>query len=285
MSTRSTRSTSSNLSNRPKRLHTSPLCTLTDALRHPLSISMPQRIVSLVPSQTELLCALGLQDRLVGRTRFCIHPEEVLKQVAVVGGTKDFNPDTIKALQPDLILANKEENVKAPLLALRKEIPVYTSDVPDLQAALVMIQEVSQLTKTQTQGQRLCTEIENAFARFSVSQQPLKVLYLIWRKPYMSIGNDTFIHNMLSQMGLQSITATDTRYPSLSPEAIRSARPDLIFLSSEPYPFKAKHVAELQALCPNAQVLQVRGDYFSWYGSRLKDAPAYFESILKQIGS
>lgn len=259
--------------------------TLTDALGHTLSISMPQRIVSLVPSQTELLCALGLQDRLVGRTRFCIHPKKALEQVAVVGGTKDFNLDKIKVLQPDLILANKEENVKAPLLALREEIPVYTSDVPDLQAALVMIQQVSQLTQTQIQGQELCTEIENAFVRLSISQQPLKVLYLIWRKPYMSIGNDTFIHNMLSQMGLQSITATETRYPSLSPEAIQSAHPDLVFLSSEPYPFKEKHEAELQALCPDARILPVRGDYFSWYGSRLKDAPAYFESILKQIDS
>jgi len=169
------------------------MSTLTEALGHTLSISMPQRIVSLVPSQIELLCALGLQDRLVGRTRFCIHPEEALKQVPLVGGTKDFNLDKIKALQPDLILANKEENVKTPLLALREEIPVYTSDIPALNAALLMIQQVSQLTQTEIQSPKLCTDIETPFARLSVRPQPLKVLYLIWRKPYMSITIRLFI--------------------------------------------------------------------------------------------
>lgn len=253
----------------------------TDALNHSFTLAhTPQRIVSLVPSQTELLCDLGLQDRIVGRTRFCIHPSDQLKNVPIVGGTKDFDPDKIMALQPDLILANKEENVKDPLLALRAQIPVWTSDVPDLAAALDMITDVGALTQTQVQSQALCERIRSAFASLKPLPPKPTVLYLIWRKPYMSVGQDTFIHAMLSQLGLHNITGHENRYPSLSPAEVQAANPALIFLSSEPYPFQEKHRAELQTLCPHAQILLVQGDYFSWYGSRLLEASAYFQSLL-----
>lgn len=260
--------------------------TFTDALNHTFTLTQaPQRMVSLVPSQTELLCHLGLQDRLVGRTRFCIYPQAQLEAIPVVGGTKDFDTDKIMALQPDLILANKEENVKEPLLALRSQIPVWTSDVPNLEAALHMITEVGALTQTQVQSQALCQRIRSAFGALRPLSQAPTALYLIWRNPYMSVGQDTFIHAMLSQMGLQSITGHKNRYPSLTPADIQAANPALILLSSEPYPFQEKHMAELQTLCPEAQLLLVRGDYFSWYGSRLQAAPTYFQDLLAQIKS
>ena len=237
----------------------------------------PQRIISLVPSQTELLADLGLSARVVGITKFCIHPHTWLATKPLIGGTKHFDLEVIDRLQPDLIIGNKEENYREGIEILKKRYPVWMSDISDLAGALAMIRAVGDLTDTSPRAGLLAGDIERAFAQLR-RHAARSVLYLIWRKPWMAAGADTFIDSQLRRLGLRNTVAT-SRYPVLSPEEVSALKPDLIFLSSEPYPFREKHIAELQALCPAAQVVLVDGEMFSWYGSRLLQAPAYFNAL------
>ncbi|MCA6074174.1 ABC transporter substrate-binding protein [Fulvivirga sedimenti] len=239
-------------------------------------VSNPQRIVSLVPSQTELLFDLGLGDRVVGRTRFCIHPNGI-KSLTSVGGTKDFSLERIEALNPDLIIANKEENERSGILELEKRHPVWVSDVSNLQEALEMIISVGKITGKTNHASQMANQVFNAFDSLN---SPLtgNVLYFIWKDPWMVAGKGTFIDDMLHRLGLQNQAPSD-RYPELTTHMLNQLNPDHIFLSSEPYPFKEKHIPELRDMFPHAKIRIVNGEYFSWYGSRLLNAPAYFKSL------
>jgi ABC-type Fe3+-hydroxamate transport system substrate-binding protein len=237
----------------------------------------PRRIVSLVPSQTELLSDLGLADAVAGITKFCIHPAHWRTQKAIVGGTKNFNFDVIDSLSPDLIIGNKEENYEAGITALRGRYPVWMSDIVLFGDALAMIRSVAALTDRADTGNALAQRIEQAFASVRMFSGQ-RVLYLIWRNPWMAAGRGTFIDTMLGLLGLSNAVA-DARYPELSAESLRALNPEYVFLSSEPYPFREKHIAELRTVLPLARMLLVDGEMFSWYGSRLLHAPAYFKSL------
>jgi ABC-type Fe3+-hydroxamate transport system substrate-binding protein len=239
----------------------------------------PKRIVSLVPSQTELLFDLGLAERVLGITKFCVHPEEWFRTKSRIGGTKQLDFEAILALNPDLIIANKEENNQGDIEQLERDFPVWVSDVNDLDSALEMIRLIAELTKTDSS--KLTRKIQSGFLQLKPIQPQKKVLYLIWKNPYMAAGNDTFINDLMQRCGLGNMV-TDNRYPELDETEIARLNPELILLSSEPYPFKEKHIKELQNLLPNATIKLVDGEMFSWYGSRLKLAPSYF---LKLIGS
>ncbi len=248
----------------------------------------PQRIVSLVPSQTELLFDLGLEKQIVGITKFCIHPREKCKQKTKVGGTKKFNFETIAALHPDLIIGNKEENYQEGIEQLAQHYPVWMSDIFDLQDAQRMMQEVGKITHTKALANELMQEVQQGFEsleQLATNTKPLRVAYFIWRNPMMGVGSDTFIHEMIQCCGWQNVLGETTRYPEITPEQLQALQPDLILLSSEPYPFKDKHIQEFQALCPGAKILLVDGEMFSWYGSRLRWAPNYFRQLLTGIGS
>jgi ABC-type Fe3+-hydroxamate transport system substrate-binding protein len=248
----------------------------------------PQRIISLVPSQTELLFELGLAHRVVGITKFCIHPKEACKNTTKIGGTKNFRFEHIAALQPDLIIGNKEENYREGIEQLATQYPVWMSDIYTLADSLEMMQTIGQLTQTEAAAQALVQEISLGFrglASASVSAKPLRVLYLIWRKPWMAAGCDTFIHQMLEACGWQNaLTDPKSRYPELSDADLKQLSPQVVLLSSEPYPFAEKHLADLQALLPEAKLLLVDGELFSWYGSRLRHAPAYFSTLQTTLG-
>jgi len=238
--------------------------------------SYPQRIVSLVPSQSELLWDLGLKDRLVGITKFCIHPEEMFQTISRVGGTKTLSIEKIRALKPDLIIGNKEENEKSQVEALQKEFKVWMSDIYTLQDALNTILAIGELTNTSQKAEAIAGAIDTSFKQ--LIQLPQTVLYLIW-KPYMAAGRGTFIGDMLSGLGMKNVISdANARYPELSPEDIKELNPGIIFLSSEPFPFKEQHLQELQDLVPNATVCLVDGELFSWYGSRLLKSAAYFKT-------
>ncbi len=254
---------------------------------HDLS-NPPQRIVSLVPSQTELLYDLGLEKETVGITKFCVHPETWFRTKTRVGGTKTIKKDIIDQLQPDLIIANKEENVKEQVEELAKEYPVWVTDVNDLESALHMIGDIGALTNKSTQAQQMVAAIKRQFSELARSQPKtkntkLKIAYLIWRKPYMSVGGDTFINDMLQRCGLTNIFLNKTRYPEITVDALKEAGCELVLLSSEPYPFKQQHIDELQAQLPGCKIMLVDGELFSWYGSRLLKAPAYFEQLLQGL--
>lgn len=248
----------------------------------------PQRIVSLVPSQTELLHALNLEERVVGITKFCIHPASWFHTKTRVGGTKEVNIEAVRSLQPDLILANKEENVLEQISALEAIAPVWVSDVTHYENALEMIQTVGQLTHTLPLADELIRNIQNQFNDLrkycAVNPHlPIRVAYLIWRNPYMTIGGDTFIHNMLEQCGLENIFGNHTRYPTVHTSDLIAMQPDVVLLSTEPYPFQQKHIEELRKELPDTHMLLADGEMFSWYGSRMLHAPAYFIQLMKDI--
>jgi ABC-type Fe3+-hydroxamate transport system substrate-binding protein len=238
----------------------------------------PTRIVSLVPSQTELLFDLGLDHEIAGITRYCVHPTHWRHQKTIVGGTKNFDLDLIDSLKPDLIIANKEENYKEGIELVQSRYPVWISDIYSLKDALKMITSLGDLTSHSRQANDIVRSIQENFAEIRKFESN-KVLYLIWRKPWMVAASSTFIDAMLVTLGFQNCAKHLSRYPVLTNEEIQTINPDVIFLSSEPFPFREKHIEELQLLCPQSKVMLVDGEMFSWYGSRLVQAPAYFNSI------
>lgn len=253
--------------------------SFTDQTGHQIQLfQTPQRIVSLVPSQTELLADLGLEDRIVGITRYCVYPTHWRTQKAVVGGTKDFDPEIVKKLNPDLIIGNKEENEQSAIESLRNRYSVWLSDIDSLSDALSMISEIGAMTGRLAEAGNIISAIRDSFATMP-SFKPGRVLYLIWRKPWMAAASGTFINSMLETIGLENCLKGMSRYPELSDEQIRSLNPDVIFLSSEPFPFREKHIQQIRTLCPDSKILLVDGEMFSWYGSRLLKAPAYFNSL------
>lgn len=241
--------------------------------------STPSRIVSLVPSQTELLYYLGLEQTVVGITKFCVHPETWFRSKTRVGGTKQLSIDTIHRLQPDLIIANKEENVKEQVETLAKDYPVWVSDVNNLDDAYSMIASIGDMVQKTEAAQDLINQIRAEFA--TLHPPKVRAAYLIWRKPYMTIGHDTFIHDMMTRCGFENIFSQQTRYPTVTLQDLQHC--EVLLLSSEPYPFKQQHADELQACLPGVKIVLVDGEMFSWYGSRLLQAPAYFKELQEKI--
>ena len=252
-----------------------------DQLNRTVHISEnPQRIISLVPSQTELLYDLGLENEIVGVTRFCVHPKQARKEKVIIGGTKDFDFEKIKALNPDLIIGNKEENYEEGIDRLSKDYPVWMSDIHNLQDALQMIQQIGEMTNTLEKSGILAQEITLKFQVLK-SETQKSVAYLIWNKPLMVAGTNTFISDILFKCGLNNIF--QDRYPEITIEELEELKPDYLFLSSEPYPFKEKNCKAFQEKLPQTKVKLVDGEFFSWYGSRLKLAPKYFNELLLSL--
>ena len=241
--------------------------------------STPSRIISLVPSQTELLYDLGVGERLVGLTKFCIHPNDWFRNKSKIGGTKTVDIEKVRALKPDLIIGNKEENTKSDIEELSQIAPVWMSDIQDLEDAYQMIDQIASLVGEAEKGRELVSEIRTGFNRLTTNSEIEKsVLYFIWKSPDLIAGKKTFIDEMLQQMGLSNSSVLE-RYPKVASEA----EPDLVFLSSEPFPFNEKHLKEFEIHYPNAKVFIVDGEMFSWYGSRLKKSSIYFQNLLEQI--
>ncbi|UOE52340.1 helical backbone metal receptor [Mucilaginibacter sp. SMC90] len=254
-----------------------------DQLNRSVTLSgVPKRIISIVPSQTELLFYLGLNAEVIGITKFCIYPAEKFTSVTKVGGTKQLDIDKIRWLKPDLIIANKEENDRQQVEELMSFCPVWISDIFDLNSALQMIIGIGDVTDRIQQAKALCAVINSRFDDISLPLATLNVAYFIWRKPYMLAGRKTFIDHMLQICGLNNIVETE-RYPEIDVAALNLINPDIVFLSSEPYPFAQKHIEEFGMLLPKAKIVLVNGEMFSWYGSRLLYAPEYFEQLMKEV--
>lgn len=249
----------------------------TDQIGRRVSLERyPTRIISLVPSQSELLVDLGLEDRLVGITKFCVHPSRLRKTKTIIGGTKNLRLEEIQSLHPDLIIGNKEENEKKLILALEKDFPVWISDVTNLHDAKSMIADLGQITDTEPRAKEIVGAIDEKF------KQPLSrkgtAFYVIWKEPIMIAGQGTFISSLLDWVGFDN-PVNEARYPSISEKDLVEQDPDYLLLSSEPYPFKESDVAYFQKILPNTKILLVDGEYFSWYGSRLIRASDYFHKI------
>lgn len=256
-----------------------------DQMSRPVEIpSAPQRIISLVPSQTELLYDLGLGDRVVGITKFCVHPQEWFRSKPRVGGTKKVDIGKVRTLKPDLIIGNREENTQADINTLEREFPVWMSDIMDLDGALEMIAQVGAITATSPQANEMCKEIRYAFSTFHSLPAPLSAAYFIWQKPWMLAGEGTFIHDMLQRCGFTVPTVPGAgRYPEASDAQLARLHPDVALLSSEPFPFKEHHIGAVNMVLPGTPVLLVDGEPFSWYGSRLLHAPRYFQALIDRL--
>lgn len=262
-----------------------PTRVFTDQMNREVEIPFPpQRIVSVVPSQTELLFDLGLNDRVIAITKFCIHPNDWFQSKTRIGGTKNLNIDRIREIQPDFIIANKEENTQSEIEALAQEFPVWISDIQDLDGAYQMIRSIGEICDCASAAEMIVHQAASKFDLLKPVSPTKRALYLIWNNPFMAVNNSTFIHHMMELCGFENCTAGfQNRYPEISAEKIEALQPELILLSSEPFPFAEKHQSEIQTQFPNAQVVLVDGEFFSWYGSRLIQAPNYFQKLLLEI--
>lgn len=247
---------------------------------------IPKRIISLVPSQTELLFDLGLDEEIIGITKFCVHPEYWFRNKTRIGGTKTVKTDLIASLQPDLIIANKEENVQEQVEALEKTAPVWISDISTVEEAYHMMQSIGEITGTSLKADALIDQIKKGFHTLpSLVIKKYRTAYLIWKDPYMSVGGDTFTSDMLQRSGFENVMADQSRYPQITIAELKEKNTELLFLSSEPYPFKQKHIDELQGELSNVKILLVDGEIFSWYGSRMQFAAAYMRGLFQHIGT
>ena len=264
---------------------------LTDQLGRIVHFTHPfQKIISLVPSQTELLYDLGLDKEIVGITKFCVHPREWFLHKAKVGGTKKIRFESIHQLNPDLIIANKEENNQQDVEKLAADYTLWISDIKELDDACGMIIALGQLTGREAKAAWIIDQIRSRFSKlrqwlidFSADRNMPATAYLIWQNPYMAAGAGTFIHHLMACCGFRNIFENRPRYPEINISDLQARGCELLLLSSEPFPFKEKHLAQIQQKLPDTRILLVDGEMFSWYGSRLLLAPAYFEQLLLQI--
>ena len=252
---------------------------LTDQLGRTVEVPLkPQRIISVVPSQTELLFALGLDEEVIGITKFCVHPEEQFRKKERIGGTKRLNLDRIRALKPDFILANKEENDAEQILALAEEFPVWVSDILTLEDSTEMIRQISKIMGVPLKGEQMSLEISKGFNLFTPPRS-YKTAYFIWHEPMMVAASQTFIDHILNIAGFDNVFAHLERYPKISEQDLRLYQPEVVLLSSEPFPFRDKHISYFKELCPRARVQLVDGELFSWYGNRLLLTPPYLKTL------
>lgn len=272
----------------PRRAVYSPLLmsarsATIDARGHSVRLDEPpRRIVSLVPSLTELLAALGLDEEVVGLTRFCIHPPGWKARKTIVGGTKQVAYERVEALRPELVIANREENTRDMVERLDAVAPVFVTDVASVEEALTMIRGVGELVHRREAAGDLARRSGEAFAELP-DFEPLRAAYLIWREPYMTVGGDTFVHDVMQRAGLVNVFGEDTRYPVVTLHDVAQAGPDVVLLSSEPYPFAGEHRGEVLAAVPDAAVLLVDGEPFSWYGARLLSTPGYLLRLRRRL--
>lgn len=230
--------------------------------------SEKQRVVSLVPSLTQLVIDLGLKNKLVGRTRFCIKPEGKVEDIPIIGGTKNPHIDQILELNPDYIIANKEENRQEDVETLQKETEVKLTDIRNIEDALITNHEIGRDLGAVNGARELNAQIMDLFEE-RPNEDPLQTAYFIWRNPWMTVGNDTYIHDVMQHWNLTNITGNHSRYPTVDLAELATKNPELILLSSEPYPFKEQHIEEIKSYFPNARILLVNGQWFSWYGSHM----------------
>ncbi|WP_144510817.1 ABC transporter substrate-binding protein [Bacillus sp. FJAT-22090] len=241
----------------------------------------PKRIISICPAITETLFALGLENEIIGRTKYCIFPEGIVENVPIVGGTKEVSEEKVRALQPDLILAEKEENTEAIVHALEKIAPVFVLEVQSIKEAYRFTHTLGVLTNKESEANKLIEACRAVFPSFSIHSK--NATYVIWRKPYMVVGGNTYINDVLHTLGLQNPFATaESRYPSVTKEELAKENLDVLLLASEPFPFKEKHVEEFQSFLPNTKIILVEGEMF-WYGARMEIAGPYLKKLEEDL--
>ena len=269
------------------------MISVTDARGTAIGLSHPpRRIISLVPSTTESVHALGAGDHLVGVTRYCVLPPEARAKTSLVGGTKNPRIDVIRGLKPDLILANKEENREQDVRELETMAPVYVAFPRDITSALEELRKLGDLLRCDDTARKLVEGLDRArtnLRRQSRTQAPFRFLYLIWQKPYMAAGTTTFIEALIREAGGRNVIDPEAgRYPQLTVAEIEELRPDVVLFSSEPFPFEAKHATEFLSATSDpsslkGRTLLVDGQLLSWHGARLREGIPYLTDLAHEI--
>jgi ABC-type Fe3+-hydroxamate transport system substrate-binding protein len=247
--------------------------------------AVPQRIVSLVPSQSEFLWHIGCEDQLAGITKFCIHPAEMRSTVPHVGGTKSIDIEKISRISPDLIIGNKEENEKQQIDLLRKEFPVWMSDINDLEDAYKMMLSLGEILGKRQITKQLVNDIKSSLEPLKGLFSGLRVAYLMWYRPYMVAASGTYIHNVLTYLGFENVFRYSPRYPEITENDLKDASPDVCLLSSEPFPFAEKHRAELKKILPGSKIILSDGEAFSWYGPRMLTLAKHVKEIQGSLNT
>ncbi|MBN2757638.1 MAG: ABC transporter substrate-binding protein [Bacteroidales bacterium] len=252
----------------------------TDSLKRNITIDFPpKRIISLVPSITELLFDLDLDEKIVGITSFCIHPEKAINKTKI-GGTKTIKFNKIDELKPDLIIAEKAENEKIAVLKLAEKYPVYIFDIHNFDDALNMIRVIGNLTNKNANGRLIIDKITRNFIENKIDFKQRTVFYPIWKNPFFTINNNTFINSILEICNLKNVFADkETEYPIIDIEEIINKNPEIVFLPSEPYNFKQIDKAFFQKILPKSKIINVDGEMFSWYGSRMIYVSEYLRKL------
>lgn len=239
----------------------------------------PLRIISLVPSITEMLYDLVPEERVVAITKFCVRPEHWFRNKVRIGGTKELDIEKIISLKPDLIIANREENVKEQVDELAGLFPIYITDINNFEEAIDMIISIGELTGSDAKAATIAEKIQTSFSTIKLPSTKLRAAYFIWKDPFMVSGGDTFISKMMEKAGFINVFADRLRYPEIAKADLDATEPDYLLLSSEPYPFKEKHFDAMKELYPDAKCLLVDGEMFSWYGSRMLYGGEYFQKL------
>lgn len=246
----------------------------------------PKRIVSLCPSLTETLCALGLGHRMAGRTRYCIHPQQEVRDMRIVGGTKDIDMDVLRDIEPDLVFAVKEENRKEDIGNISAIAPVYVFDVRSFGDSLMMMLSLGRMMSMRGRAIDMVNEIELLYSRLPALSYSMKYLFMVWRDPWMSIGQDTYTDSVLACAGFQNcMSEREERYPVLTEKEITESGAELVILPSEPFPFEGIHRQEIRRILPRAMVVFADGEMMSWYGARMLHAAPYLNKWILDLCS
>lgn len=254
----------------------------TDALGHTFEFSAPpKRVVSLVPSLTEVLFDLGAGASVAGVTSFCIHPPQARETAAVVGGTKNPKVDVIRQLAPDLVYMNLEENLKRHAEAIREFAPVFVTEPKKVADVESLILQLARIHAREREGDAIVSRLAAALEEVRRKARRFTFAVAIWKNPWMWCGGDTYVSNLVAEAGGLNVFAGQTRYPTLQAEdVVREHRPEVIFLPDEPYLFTDDDAADLRAKTGARVVGPFAGDLFTWHGTRTVEGLAFLRDFL-----
>jgi ABC-type Fe3+-hydroxamate transport system substrate-binding protein len=248
----------------------------------------PNRIVSLVPSLTESLFAFGVGEKIVGRTRYCLWPPRAVGKIPTVGGTKKVDVRRVLELEPDLIVAVKEENTRENIEELEEAgVPVFVGAPEDVEGAIALLRELADRVEA-PRAEAVLDPIERVYEGLRSGPRRAKarrVYVPIWKNPYMSVGSDTYVHDVLKTCGGENVCGDVTRYPVVTPAEVEAAQPEVVLLPDEPYPFSAEDLPEFYSLDIPAvredRIHLVDGKLLTWYGPRMASSLTQLAALLK----
>jgi ABC-type Fe3+-hydroxamate transport system substrate-binding protein len=248
----------------------------------------PNRIVSLVPSLTESLFAFGVGEKIVGRTRYCLWPPRAVGKIPTVGGTKKVDVRRVLELEPDLIVAVKEENTRENIEELEEAgVPVFVGAPEDVEGAIALLRELADRVEA-PRAEAVLDPIERVYEglRSGAGRTKARRVYVpIWKNPYMSVGSDTYVHDVLKTCGGENVCGDVTRYPVVTPAEVEAAQPEVVLLPDEPYPFSAEDLPEFYSLDIPAvredRIHLVDGKLLTWYGPRMASSLTQLAALLK----